>query len=193
MMEDELVKIWQSSPNQERIKFEKSRLILEVQSGIDRLDKSIKYRDLSETIAVAIVVPAFIVIVFRVPFTLSKIAAALIVVWAIYVLIRLIGARKHKPGPLTENYLDYLHKNRQHLNAQKQLVETALYWYMLPAHILVSLFTLGYGRLPFFIKMQVAGLILGTFAFVRNKIVIKKTYKPRLDKIEQLIQVLEKE
>jgi hypothetical protein len=31
-MEDELVKIWQSSPNTEVIKFEKSRLMVDVQS-----------------------------------------------------------------------------------------------------------------------------------------------------------------
>jgi hypothetical protein len=58
-MEDELVKIWQSSPNQERVKFEKSRLMIDAQSSIDRLHKEIRFRDIKEQIAVIIVIPAF--------------------------------------------------------------------------------------------------------------------------------------
>ena len=49
MIEDELVKIWQSSPNQERVKFEKSRLMIDVQSSLDRLHRFVKYRDLMDT------------------------------------------------------------------------------------------------------------------------------------------------
>jgi len=42
-MEEELIKIWQSSPNQERIKFERSRLMMDVQSSMDDFNKKIKF------------------------------------------------------------------------------------------------------------------------------------------------------
>src|SRR5882762_8339565 len=112
MIEEELIKIWQSSPNQERIKFEKSRLMIDVQSSMDRLHKNIKYRDLREQIAVAVVIPAFAYTAYAIPHLLSKAASLLIVGWAIYISIRLRNAKKHKPGAFTETYLDYLHKTK---------------------------------------------------------------------------------
>ena len=38
MIEDELIKIWQSSSNQERVKFEKSKLMIELQLSLKRLN-----------------------------------------------------------------------------------------------------------------------------------------------------------
>ena len=43
MIEDELIKIWQSSSNEERIKFEKSKLMIELQSSLDRLNRRWKF------------------------------------------------------------------------------------------------------------------------------------------------------
>ena len=57
--EDELINIWQSSSNQERIKFEKSKLILEMKSSLDRFHKTIKNRNLRELLAALIVIPIF--------------------------------------------------------------------------------------------------------------------------------------
>jgi len=93
MMEEELIKIWQSSPNQERIKFEKSRLIIEVQTGMDRVHRKIKFRDMSEQLAIVLVVPVFIYSAVTSPYLLSKIASILIVAWGIFVAIRLRAAR----------------------------------------------------------------------------------------------------
>jgi len=72
MMEEELTRIWQSSANEERLKFEKSRLIMDVQLSLDRIHKYIRYRDLSELIGATIVVPVFVYGAYIVPPTLSK-------------------------------------------------------------------------------------------------------------------------
>ena len=190
-MEDELMKIWKSSSNQERVKFEKSRLMLEVQSSIDRLDRIIKYRDMREMIAVAIVIPAFVFQAFKTPFILSKIACVFIILFAIYVVIQLRKAKRHRPGRLTETYLEYLHKTKEYLNVQKQLLDTALYWYILPGYIGISLFTLGTGKLPYIIKMQVLSVAFGILAYFLNKRAVNKTLLPRLQKIDELIKVME--
>ncbi len=50
MIEDELIKIWQSSSKQELIKFEKSKLMIELQSSLNRLHRWWKYLELSETL-----------------------------------------------------------------------------------------------------------------------------------------------
>src|SRR5882724_1843165 len=105
MIDEELIKIWQSSPNQERVKFEKSRLMINMQTSMDRLHRSIKTRDVREQIASLIVIPVFAFYIYYVPFILSKVASGLIILWVIYVLIRLKNAKKHKPGAFTETYL----------------------------------------------------------------------------------------
>lgn len=195
MIEDELVKIWQSSPNQERVKFEKSRLMIEVQSTLDHLHKKIKYRDLMEQIGAAIGIPIFAYYAYSIPFTLTKIASALIILWGINVIIQLRNAKKHKPGAFTETYLEYLYKSREYLKIQKQLLDNVLYWYILPAAVFMSLFILGpgiAGRLPKIMKSGIGIVAVGVVTYFLNKRAVKKQLIPRLEKIDELIKVMEK-
>src|SRR5687768_1007404 len=110
MIEDELVRIWQSSPNRERVKFEKSRLMIDVQSSLGPFHRFVKYRDLADTIPAVIIIPAFAFAAYSVPFMLSKIASGFIALWGIYLIIRLRKATRNRPGAITGTYLEYLHK-----------------------------------------------------------------------------------
>jgi hypothetical protein len=193
MIEDELVKLWQSSPNQERIKFDKSRLMLDVQSGIDRLERAIKYRDLRETLAVAIVGPFFIYMGYLIPSVLTKIGSGLIVLYGIFVVLWLNRAKKHKPGPLSSTYLEYLRKAKQYLDAQKHLLDTVLYWYILPAYVSMSVFMLGSGTHEVIIRMQIGLIALCVAIYYLNKRAVTKTLVPKLVKIEAAIRVMEQE
>jgi hypothetical protein len=198
MIEDELVKIWQSSPNQERVKFEKSRLMIDVQSSMDRFQRFVKYRDLMDTIPAIAIIPAFAIYTFIVPFTLSKIATALISVWAIYLIIRLRKAKKNKPAAMTGTYLDYLRQNRRFLMDQKELMETILYWAVIPLITLVSMFFIGVfmGRPGPPIKRAIAlggNVVVGIVVYLMNKWAVKKQIMPRLEKVDKLISVMEKE
>jgi len=193
-MEEELIKIWQSSPNQERIKFEKSRLMLDVQSSMDRLHRSIKYRDLREQVAVAIVIPAFAYTAYAFPPLLSKVASVLIVGWALYILIRLRNAKKHKPGAFTETYLEYLHKTKDYLLIQKQLLDSIMYWYILPGMTLTMLFFMGFGvvgRSVQIIKYALGNVALAVATYFLNKRAVKREFVPRLAKIDELINLME--
>ena len=194
MTEEELIKIWQSSPNQERIKFEKSRLMLEVQSSMDRLHRSIRYRDLREQIAVAIVIPAFAYTAFAIPPLLSKVASVLIIGWALYILIRLRNAKKHKPGAFTETYLEYLHKTKDYLLIQKRLLDSVMYWYILPGMTLTMLFFMGFGvvgRSVQIIKYGLGNVALAIVTYFLNKRAVKREFVPRLVKIDELINLME--
>lgn len=194
MIEDELVKLWQSSPNQERVKFEKSRLMIDVQSSLDTFHKKIKYRDLTEQMAIILVSPVFIYYAFTIPFLLTKIASALIVLWGIYVFIRLRNAKKHKPGNFAETYLQYLYETRKYLRIQKDLVDNVFYWYVLPGMVLMFLFILGpgvSGRLQKVIQAGIGIVGLGVVLTYLNKRAVKRQFIPRLDKVEALIKVME--
>lgn len=194
-MEEELIKIWQSSPNQERVKFEKSRLMIDVQSSMDHFHRSIKNRDLREYIAVAIIIPAFAFSAYFIPFTVSKIASVLIIGYAIYVAIRLRNAKKHKPSAFTETYLDYLYKTREYILIQKQLLDTVIYWYILPGVTLTMLFVMGFGitgRLKPILKMGAINVGLAVATYYLNKRAVQKELVPRLTKVNELINLMER-
>ena len=194
-MEDELIKIWQSSPNQEKIKFEKSKLIIEVQSSLDRIQRSWKYMIIRETIAAIIAIPAFLFITYNVPYTISKIGSIWIVLAVIYILIRLKSAKKYKPTDFTETYIDYLYKTKDYLNAQKKLLDTVLYWYVLPVFPGYVLILLGFIHIPekrkIIIIAALAFVVMAILAHFLNKRGVRKEFDPRLKKIDELIQVLE--
>lgn len=194
-MEEELIKIWQSSPNQERIKFEKSRLIIDMQSSMDKFHRAIKYRDLREQIAIAIVIPAFAYSAYVIPFLLSKLASMLIIVWAIYIGFRLRSARKHKPGAFFESYLEYLRQTREYLRVQKQMMDKIIYWYILPGICLTMLFVLGFsaepGKSSFITLMAIINVVLAVVTYFMNKSAVQKEFVPRLKKVDELIHVME--
>lgn len=94
MIEDELINIWQSSSNQERLKFEKSKLMLELQSSLGRLHRWWKYIERVNVISALITILAFMFIVYWAPYISMKIASVLVIVWSIYVGIRMSGVKK---------------------------------------------------------------------------------------------------
>lgn len=194
-MEEELIKIWQSSPNQERVKFEKSRLMIEMESSMDSLNRKIKYRDMREYIAIAIIIPAFAFSAYAIPFLLTKIASVLIIFYGIFVSIMVRNAKKHKPGAMSETYLEYLQKTKQYLLVQKRLLDNILYWYILPGVTLTMLFVIGVetaDRSKQIIKMAVLNAVLAVATYYLNKRAVRIELTPRLTKIDELISVLEK-
>ncbi|MDX1768666.1 MAG: hypothetical protein R3294_11475 [Arenibacter troitsensis] len=192
MIEDELIKIWQSSPNQERIKFEKSKLMIDLQSSLDRFHRTIKYRDLMETIPGIIIIPIFVYIAYTIPFTLSKIGAIWIILSIIYIIIRLQKAKKIRPGSFTETYRDYLIKTKEYLFIQKKLLDTVIYWYFSPIAIGIVLFSIGAINNIKDLLVNLGGLIvLGIIVYILNKRAIKKQITPRLKKIDELLKVME--
>lgn len=196
-MEDELIRIWQSSPKVEQIKFEKSRLILDLQSSLSRIHRGWKYMLIRETLASAIVIPVFTYVACTHPFTLTRIGSVLIVLSVIYIVFRLLRIDRQKPNNYSESYLDYLYKAREVLGVQKKSLDNVLYWYVLPLYPGLILILLGFVHIP-----EKINLILLTFSIAiiaaigvhfLNKWAVKKEFIPRLQKIDELIQVMEED
>jgi hypothetical protein len=131
---------------------------------------------------------------YAIPHLLTKIASVLIIGYAIYIAIRLRNAEKHKPGAFTETYVEYLQKMRAYILIQKQLLDSVIYWYILPGMFFTMLFVLGFGitgRLIPILKMTVVNIGLAVTTYYLNKRAVQKELVPRLEKIEALIKVLE--
>ncbi len=195
-MDDELIKMWQSSPEEEQVKFEKSRLMIDMESSLDRFDKLTKYSILAEQIAVVIIVPVFSFYIYWVPFTLSKIASGLIVIWAIWYMFRLIRVKKLKPNSIYVTYSDYLNQTKSYLQMLKGMSDTALYWYILPCILGCLLFALGpiiEGVLTGLKMIIVISIFIGAgiLAYFYIKWINKKVYVKRLEKLDNLIKTME--
>ncbi|KPM30226.1 Hypothetical protein I595_3703 [Croceitalea dokdonensis DOKDO 023] len=194
MIEDELVKIWQSSSNQERVKFEKSKLMIELQSSLGRLHRWWKYMELFEVALAIFGVLVGVFVIFKVPFVLLKIAIALIVILAIYLIIKYKGVRRFKPSDLEENYLDYLKKNRQYLEVQKKFLKTYLYWGILPVYPIMILANIAvWEKVPihFIVFNNVAAILVGIYGYFLNKKRVKNEIDPRIVRVDELIRKLQ--
>jgi hypothetical protein len=159
------------------------------------MHKKIRNRDLGEQAGAIVGIPLFVYFAYQSPFLLTKVTSVLIILWDIFVIIRVRSARKHKPGAFTASYLEYLYKTRDYLNTQKQLLDSVLYWYILPAMTLVFLFILGpgiAGRVPKIIKGGAGNVVFAIVIYFLNKRAVKKEFMPRLKKIDELITVTEK-
>jgi hypothetical protein len=196
MIEEELITIWQSSPNQERVKFEKSRLMIDVQKSIESVHRKIKFRDMSEQIAILLGAPVFAYLAFTTPYLLSRIASVLVIVWGVYIVIRLRVAQKYKPSAFSETYLKYLYQTKEYLRIQKQLLDSIAYWYILPGFLLVSLFLLGPigepGKIPHILKALAGNVIFAIVLYILNKRAVEKEVVPRQNKVDELIVIMEK-
>lgn len=194
MIEDELIKIWQSSSNQERIKFEKSKLMIELQSSLKRLDRWWNYIELSETVLAVFGVLLSTFLLFKIPFILTKIALALMVICAVYLIIKYRGVKKFQPSDLENNYLNYLKKNREYLQAQKKFLKTYFYWGILPVYPIMLLFTISvWEKVPvhMIVLINVATIGIGIYGYFLNKKRVKREIDPRITGINELINQLE--
>jgi hypothetical protein len=201
MMEDELIALWQSSPKHEQIKFEKSRLMLELQASMNRFDMAIKFRDWLEIGTALVLLPIISYQVYVQPNYLAKFAALWIVLVIVFLVHKLLRARKNKPSEV-DSYLEYLKNERVYLIKQKNLLENVLYWAVIP--ILVGFFSFLAGSLGVFnkswqevirIKKVWIGLIAAIATTVTipllNKWSVKREINPRIKKLDELIHLME--
>ena len=194
MIEDELIKIWQSSSNQERLKFEKSRSIIELDSSLERLHRWWKYLELVEVISVIIMILSFAFIAYHAPFTATKIASVLIIIFGINILIKVLGIKKFKPSDLEKNYLEYLNKTKEYLESQKKLLETAVYWVFLPIYPILLLFFIGFWHITaqryFIVIIYLVAIGIGIYGYFLNKKRVKNEINPRIARVNKLIKEL---
>lgn len=196
MMEDELIKIWQSSPEVEQVKFEKSRLMLDLDHSLGRFYRWLKYAVLIEQLAAMITVPIFLYYIYWVPPSLSKIASLLIVLYIIWYMFRLKKIKGRKPESVALSYLEYLKSNRTYLKYLKDLADTMVYWYFLPLFVAVIIFISGYYLEGIIDKVKFIKIIFSLIVFnvalcFLARWNVKRIYGPRLQKIDELIEVME--
>lgn len=191
MKEQDLKNIWQSPENQNHLQFDKSTLFTDIEKDMSNFKKAVKYRDWREIGVALFMIPMFGFVAYLIPFLLSKIGAVIIIGWAILLIIRLFVAKRKVEVLPTETYIVYLNKSREFLLAQKRLLETVVYWYIIPLMIGVLLFFMGF-NLTF--QKKIFYLIItfgvGIATFFLNRYAVKKELLPQLKKVDEIINDL---
>lgn len=191
MKEDELKKIWKSSPDEELIRLEKSRLISNMQSDVDRWIKMLKNRDSYLLTGILFSTILLGIMAYTVPFILSKIGAILCLLSFIYWYIRYKQVKKLKPRSYSETFIDYLFKIRKYLKNEKKFSDQILYSLFLPVTLGAVLFRFGYFINTQESLLKIIGIIvistIGYFIYIWTNAQITS----RLQKVEDMIESME--
>lgn len=211
MLEQELKQIWKNSSQAEKIKFDISRLMMDLNGKLLSFEKKIRNRDLREIGAAILGILIFSYMAWVIPFVLTKLACVLTIFWLVYVIYRLRQVKKYKKDiEVSSSYIDQLKHQKEYFLKEAKLLDSVLYWYVLPPFLINVLFVSGLGSpvelgeggrmfdfLPFDLgeKLRFLGLVAAFSVFVvwLNKKAVKKNFLPLISRIEDLEAELENE
>lgn len=212
MLEQELKKVWKNSSRTEKIKFETSRLLIDLNKKMNRFEKAIRYRDIREIFSSVLGIFLFGYFTYEIPFMLTKAASFFGMIWFAYVIYRFRAAKKQKlPSNLSLTFREQLENQKSNMIQQARLLDTVFYWYLLPPFIMNILFVIGLGDpkeygwsntiinelLPIPLINKIVYLIFVAVLYAGilwlNKRAVKKDIKPVIKEIERVQQQLESE
>ncbi|NLR93339.1 hypothetical protein [Flammeovirga agarivorans] len=196
MLENELSRIWKSSSKEEQIKFDKSRLLIEVQAKVDDFNKQMKILYIREALGSFIAIPMFTFYAFVAPYILTKVAFGLIALWAVFILLVIKRSKAKVPDQFNLKYLDYLQQTKAYLEEQKKFRENILTWYVLPFVLFTWLGLLGIYQedpeaLDTLAIIGIGSLVVGIVIHYLNLRSSRKVVVPRLEKVNTLISTLQ--
>lgn len=187
MLNDELQQIWKGAGAAEMVKLEKSLLLSELDKGLKDMQRSIKQRDVLEIGAAVVMIPIFTVVAVLVPFLLSKVGAAILVIWMAYVIWKLRQSKKQVPQQgLSMD--QYLLASKDHVQGQIAMLRSVAYWYLLPPAVGIGLFFAGvpgslYSRLGLFGVIAALYIVI----YYLNQRAVKKDLQPLADQIDKAL------
>ena len=204
MLEQELKEIWRGSSRAEQVKFDLSKLLIELNTTMKQMEKNILARDRRETVASLIGIPIFGYFAYAIPFPVTKIACILAIAIFCYIIYKLRSVRKQMPIPnMSLSFREQLEHRKEYILKQKKLLDQALYWYVLPPYLMNILFIIGLGDpeaynwssnlveyLPFLFIEKLRLIIFLTIFYAwivwLNRRAAKKAFPPVIADIEKV-------
>ncbi|MDW3196683.1 MAG: hypothetical protein R8G66_30175 [Cytophagales bacterium] len=209
MLEQELKDLWRNSPETERIKFDLSRLMIDLNGQLEDLNARIKRRDRMDIITMLISIPVFSYLIFIIPFPVTKAGLVLAILGMIWHVFK---RRDHYlnriPVNHTLSFKEQLENQKLNLEHEKKLMSTVLYWFLIPSFVPFAVSVLGLGDpqaygwsnfiidqlLPMPIIYKLAYLtfaaIVFTMIYRENNRVVRRTLMPMIREIEEAQQEL---
>lgn len=209
MLEHELKEVWKNTSQTDNIRFNSTQLLNDLNNKMSRFEKTIRIRDIREISASVFGILLFGYFAYEIPFLLTKIASVFGMIWFVYVIYRLKNI-KIQPTDLTLSLRNQFENQKGNMLQQARLLDSVLYWYVIPPFLMNILFVVGLGDpteygwshlfakvLPLSINMKIITLVgiasFNLFTIWINKRAVKKDIKPIINDIERAIDELESE
>ena len=195
MLEQELKNIWQNSPQKEIIKFEKSKLLIDLNHNINKFEKAIRNRNIREIGAALFVFIVFGYYAYLYTHPLAKIGAIIISFACLFIIYKLKQVQRiKKPLNLTFSMKEQLIETRMYITNEKNLLDNVLYWYLLPLSFGMIIFTMGlnmsFNRLLIYVPIFI---ILNLVIYIINKLTVKKKFLPLIENVNLSIKEMEED
>ena len=147
MLEQELKEIWKDSSETEKIKFDLSKLMIELNGKIKRVLKELfRRRNIGELITAVISIPIFGCIAYLIPFPITKIGVVLAMIGFIWGMFERRNHRKQKaPINLILSFQEQLGNQKKNMHREVKRYDTVLYWFLIPSFIPYAISIIGLG------------------------------------------------
>lgn len=185
MIDEELKALWHSGGVAVQINTKK--LSATISQRLGTMQRDMRRRDRREIGAAIVLVPAFAAMAVFMQHTAARAGAILGLLWSVACVIILYRAAKSRPSDTGLPYRQHLLQIRVYTLRQKRLLDTALWWYVLPFVASCSLifisFSWWHGVLTVF--------GLGAVVFWLNKRTASTYFTPLLQDINKELLSLE--
>lgn len=183
--------IWQASDKKNLVKFEPDELSTEIVSKLNKFNGKTKRNAYIEIVVAILMIPFFTYLVIVIPFVLSKIGAGIIAASMFLIIFKMTSSLKKENKSIDLPMRDYLLNRKQHLLKQIRIIDTILYWYILPPGIGVLLFIIGFKTSTLLLILSLTiSVVVYLSIYVINKQAVKKHFKPLLKELRNCIDEL---
>lgn len=184
MNDDQLKKLWHTANGQ--VTLDEGKLAGRMDMQLQRFERDIRRRDRREIVASAVLIPVFAAMTVVAQPVATKAGAALGTLWAIACIIILKRTSAAKPADTSLPCRAHLVQIAAYTRLQRSLLNSVLWWYVLPFTISCSLMFAGYGRW----WELTAVVAMAAFVLWLNKRTVKTYFDPLLRDIELQLQSL---
>jgi membrane protein implicated in regulation of membrane protease activity len=188
MRSDDLKTIWQGINKSELVKTDINSLNSELKGKLQNIDKKIKRRDITEISTAALMILIFGYLAFRYDNILLKVGASVIVAGMLLIIYRLLTSNKKSPDINSTPVIDYLTDRKRYLEKQTRLINSVLYWYILPCYSGMVIMFLGFNTTTIHTTINILfATVVCIVIYIMNKRAVKKDLLPLLKQTEEAI------
>jgi hypothetical protein len=192
MDEDNLKQLWLNSGKEHRVEINNDMLIASLANKLKGIEKKIRRRDRREIFICVCLIPLFGWWTITVPQLQGKIGCIIIIAACLLVIFKLMRARRiNIQNGIASEVQHKLIVSQQLLRQQIKLLQTILWWYLLPFFPGVMLFYFASvtSTLSKVIYIILVAAVYG-YIYYLNKRAVKKHLKPLEERVTKILNDL---
>jgi hypothetical protein len=169
-------------------------IVRTIAARLEDIHRKIRWRDLREISAAIVGIIIFGAWFWTVPGVVSRTGAALVVAGSVLIIVKIVRARfgRREQRPHLE-MREFCVSERDRINAQIRLLQSVLWWYIVPNFLGTNLFVFGFTGFHLVgIGFLVGSLTLGLVLYLVNVRAARERLVPLKNELDVLLDEIEK-